>query len=74
MDPLRIESYLRSTCSVLDFDIGEVWCATKLPSKFFFPREPVIFFVFSKINGFFRFVHRPKSFTEIYPIIYKSHL
>ncbi len=33
MDPLRIESYLRSTCSVLDFDIGEVWCATKLPSK-----------------------------------------
>lgn len=31
MDPSRIESYLRSTCSVLDFDIGELWCARKLP-------------------------------------------
>jgi hypothetical protein len=34
MDPSRIESYLRSTCSVLDFDIGELWCARKLPGKF----------------------------------------
>lgn len=33
MDPTRIESYLRSTCSVLDFDIGELWCARKLPGN-----------------------------------------
>lgn len=33
MDPSRIESYLRSTCSVLDFDIGELWCARKSSGK-----------------------------------------
>ena len=31
MDPLRVEAYLRSLCSVLDFDIGELWCARKIP-------------------------------------------
>lgn len=29
MEPYRIEAYLRSICSVLDFDIGELWCASK---------------------------------------------
>ena len=29
MDPFRVEAYLRSICAVLDFDIGELWCARK---------------------------------------------
>ena len=33
MDPQRVEAYLRSICSVLDFDIGELWCARKVPGK-----------------------------------------
>mmetsp|Transcript_33406 Transcript_33406/g.48421 ORF Transcript_33406/g.48421 Transcript_33406/m.48421 type:complete len:1032 (-) Transcript_33406:413-3508(-) len=33
MDPLRVEAYLRSICSVLDFDIGELWCARKEAGK-----------------------------------------
>lgn len=36
MDPLRIESYLRSACSVLDFDIGEIWCARKTLGMLYF--------------------------------------
>eukprot|EP01038_Epipyxis_sp_PR26KG_P008566 gene8566-11573_t len=33
MEPSLIESYLRSTCAVLDFDIGELWCARKMPDE-----------------------------------------
>jgi hypothetical protein len=29
MDITRAESYMRSICSVLDFDIGELWIASK---------------------------------------------
>ena len=35
MEPSRIEAYLRTTCSVLDFDIGELWCARKNPGMIF---------------------------------------
>jgi hypothetical protein len=33
MEPTRIEAYLRSACSALDFDVGELWCAKSIPSK-----------------------------------------
>lgn len=29
MDFARVEGYLRSACSVLDFDVGELWQAEK---------------------------------------------
>jgi hypothetical protein len=31
MDFARVEGYLRSACSVLDFDVGELWQAEKIP-------------------------------------------
>lgn len=33
MDSLRIEAYLRSACSVLNFDIGELWVARRLDGQ-----------------------------------------
>jgi len=33
MDALRIEAYLRSACSVLNFDIGELWVARRLKDQ-----------------------------------------
>ena len=33
MDTTRIEAILRSACAVLDFDIGELWCAKKSSSS-----------------------------------------
>ena len=30
MDFARVEGYLRSACSVLDFDVGELWQAEKI--------------------------------------------
>lgn len=39
MDFARVEGYLRSACSVLDFDIGEFWNAEKLVGEEFFLRH-----------------------------------
>lgn len=33
-------AYLRSACSVLDFEIGELWCARKIPGE-----EPQLNFI-----------------------------
>lgn len=33
MDSARVEAYLRSICSVLDFDIGELWSVSKPSGK-----------------------------------------
>ena len=43
---LRVEAYLRIACSVLGFDIGELWCARNVPgeiSLFFFVLQNIIF-------------------------------
>lgn len=33
MNALRVEAYLRSACSVLNFDVGELWCVRENPGQ-----------------------------------------
>jgi len=34
MDHLHMEAYVQATCSILDFDFGEIWTAKKEPGNF----------------------------------------
>lgn len=34
MEYSNLEKYIRTACSVLDFDYGELWCVNKANGKF----------------------------------------
>lgn len=58
MDTTRIEAILRSACAVLDFDIGELWCAKKSSSS---PR--------SQTNFSFLQLHTSPTYEDKYSLL-----
>ena len=74
MDPCRIEAYIRATCSVLDFDIGELWCAKKQEGIHCFlqPDETAKFMTFYTWSIFF-YKHREWIELEVSSALLKSN-